>query len=110
MPLSRIQWLYGLLSIVGAVVTWYFNLQPRDVGYVADLYATSASASFTNDLIVVVITFLIWAFTETKRLGMSLAFYLGIFVFTFVIAASTVPLFMLVRENYLRAQRDGRSN
>ena len=102
MKITGLQIFYGVLAIVGLVVTWYFNLQPRDTGYLADLYATSASASFTNDLLVVVTAFLVWSFVEIRRLKMSYWLWSACFVCTFAIAAATtMPLFLLLRERHL---------
>ncbi|PCH64017.1 MAG: hypothetical protein COC19_00365 [SAR86 cluster bacterium] len=104
MKITGLQITYGLLAVIGVCVTWYFNLQPRETSYIADLYSTSASASFTNDLGVVITAFLIWSFIETKRLQMSYKLWTAMFVFTFVIAAAmTVPLFLLLRERRLLA-------
>lgn len=104
MKITGLQIVYGLLAIIGAIVTWYFNLQPMEMSYFEGLYANPASASFTNDLVVVVTTFLIWSYVETSRLKMSYLVWAPIFVFTFLIAAaSTVPLFMLLRERHLMA-------
>ncbi len=102
MKITGLQLLYAVLAIVGVCVTWYFNLQPMEVSYFEGLYANPASTSFTNDLLVVVTTFLIWSFIETGRLKMSYGLWVAIFVATFVIAAAmTVPLFMLLRERRL---------
>ncbi|PCJ24037.1 MAG: hypothetical protein COA96_10530 [SAR86 cluster bacterium] len=107
MKITGLQIFYGLTAIVGLFVTWYFNLQPREIGFIADLYTTSASASITNDLSVVVTTFLVWSFVETGRLKMSYRWWSACFVFTFLIAAaSTVPLFMLMRERRLLASAE----
>ena len=104
MKITGLQFLYGVLSIIGVIVTWYFNLQPMETSYISGLYANPAASSFTNDLIVVVTAFLIWSFMETKRLKMSYGLWAAIFIFTFVIAAAmTVPLFMLLRERRLIA-------
>jgi uncharacterized membrane protein len=104
MKVTGLQISYGVLSVVGVFVTWYFNLQPMEMSYISGLYANPAAASFTNDLIVVVTTFLIFSFVETRRLGMSFKLWSLLAVCTFVIAAaSTVPLFMLLRERHLQA-------
>ncbi len=107
MKTTGLQFLYGVLAIVGVFVTWYFNLQPMEMSYIEGLYANPAASSFTNDLIVVVTAFLVWSFVETGRLKMSYGLWAAIFVFTFVIAAAmTVPLFMLLRERRLLAMAD----
>ena len=104
MKTTGLQIFYGLLAVVGVIVTWYFNLQPREVSFFSDIYANSAAASLTNDLTVVVTAFLVWSFVETGRLKMSYVLWSAILVFTFLIAAAmTVPLFMLLRERRLIA-------
>lgn len=103
MKTTGLQLLYFVLAIVGVCVTWYFNLQPRETNFIADLYTTSASASITNDLGVVVTAFLLWSFVETGRLKISYWWWSACFVFTFLIAAAmTVPLFLLLRERRLQ--------
>lgn len=105
MKLTGLQITYAILAVIGVCVTWYFNLQPMENSYISGLYANPAAASFTNDLIVVVTTFLVWSYVETGRLGMSYKVWSALFVCTFLIAAAgTVPLFMLLRERQLQAQ------
>ena len=104
MKITGLQIIYGVLTIVGVCVTWYYNLQPMEISYIEGLYANPAASSFTNDLIVVVSAFLVWSFVETRRLKMSYVLWVVGFVLTFVIAAAmTVPLFMLLRERRLIA-------
>jgi len=107
MASTKLQITYGALAIIGVCVTWYFNLQPMETSYLSGLYANPAAASFTNDLIVVVTTFLVWSFVETGRLGMSYKVWSALLICTFLIAAAgTVPLFMLLRERHLQAKAD----
>jgi len=62
----------------------------------------NASTSISNDLLVVVFTFLFWSFFESRKLGMK--HWWAYLVFTFVIAAAcTIPLFLLMRERKLLA-------
>jgi len=104
MKITGLQIIYGVLTIVGVCVTWYYNLQPMEISYIEGLYANPAASSFTNDLIVVVTAFIVWSFVETRRLKMSYVLWVVGFVLTFVIAAAmTVPLFMLLRERRLIA-------
>jgi len=70
MNTTGLQVFYFGLAIIGALVTWYFNLQPMEMSYISGVYANPAAASFTNDLIVVVTAFLVWSFVETRRLEM----------------------------------------
>ena len=107
MKINGLQIIYGVLTIVGVCVTWYYNLQPMEISYIQGLYANPAASSFTNDLIVVVTAFLVWSFIETRRLKMSYVLWAVGFVLTFVIAAAmTVPLFMLLRERRLIAMAE----
>jgi hypothetical protein len=100
--ITGLQMLYGALALIGLPVTWYYNLQPMEISYFAGLYANPASTSFTNDLIVVVSTFLVWSFVEVGRLKMSYVLWGVIFVLTFLVAAAcTVPIFMILRERRL---------
>ena len=102
MKLTGLQIFYGITAIFGLMVTWYFNLQPRDTNFLFDLYTNTASASISNDLFVVVFTFLVWSFIETRRLKMS--YWPAYAVLTVVIAAAcAVPFFMLMRERRLIA-------
>lgn len=111
MKITGLQIFYGLLAIVGLIVTWYFNLQPRETGFIADLYTTTASASITNDLGVVVTAFLVWSFVETGRLKMPYWWWATCFIFTFLIAAATMlPLFLLTRERRLISMTESNSN
>jgi len=98
------QFIYAVLALVGVSVTWYFNLQlmlvPGDFSlgaFIADNYVNAASASITNDLLVVVVVFLFWSFGEARKLGMK---HWWVYVpLTFGIAiAFSFPLFLLMRE------------
>lgn len=105
------QWVYASLAVIGVVVTWSFNLQFilqtggfSIVDFVVACYANAASASITNDLLVVVALFLFWSWQESRRLAMR---HWWLFVpLTFCIAiAFAFPLFMLMRERAMAAQR-----
>jgi len=107
MKIAALQVFYFGLSIIGLFVTWYFNLQPRETNFIVDMYVNSASTSISNDLFVVVITFLAWSFIETGRLKISYRWWTACFIFTFLIAAAvTVPLYLLLRERRLIALKE----
>ena len=102
MKITGLQIFYGVLAVVGFFVTWYYNLQPRENGFIADMYANSASTSIANDLNVVVVMFLVWSFIETSRRKMSRWLWAVGSVLTFIVAAAvTFPLFLLIRERRL---------
>lgn len=109
MKTTTLQVFYFVLAIVGLVVTWYFNLQyfnlqPREAGFIALMYVNPASSSISNDLLVVVAAFLVWSFVETGRLNISYWWWTACFIFTFLIAAATtIPLYLLLRERRLIA-------
>ncbi len=111
MKITVLQVFYFVLAIIGLFVTWYFNLQPRETNFIADLYTNSASSSFANDLIVVVTVFLVWSFIETGRLKISYWWWAVCFIFTFLIAAAfTVPLYFLLRERRLNTMQETMDN
>lgn len=98
------QFLYALCAAAGVILTMYFNIQfIQEHGgfsvmrFVTDNYVNHASASISNDLLVVVATFMIWSFGEARRLEMK-HWWLYV-VLTFGVAiAFAMPLFLLMRE------------
>ena len=68
--------------------------------FIADNYVNAASASITNDLLVVTLVFLFWSFWEARILGLK---HWWVFIsLTFGIAiAVAYPLFLLLRERRL---------
>ena len=103
------QYVYGLTAAVGVCVTWYYNiLFMQHYGgfsvstYVLDNYVNAASASISNDLMVVVFTFLFWSFLEARRLAMRNWWLYVVLTFSIAIAFA-FPLFMLMRERALSA-------
>jgi len=107
-PSQSLQIFYGLCAIAGVVVTMYFNIQfVQEHGgfsawtFITENYVNHASASISNDLLVVVVAFLVWSFVEAKRLNMR--HWWAYVVLTFVVAiAFALPLFLLNRERKLR--------
>jgi hypothetical protein len=95
---------FALAAVVGVFVTWYFNLQFMvETGgfsltqFLAATYANNASASISNDLLVVVFTFLFWSYSEAQRLGMKRWWVYVLLTFSIAIAFA-FPLFMFMRE------------
>lgn len=101
---DSLQIVYGLLAITGLCLTWYWNLQFMRLHggfsvttFIGQNYLNPASASISNDLVVVAVTFLAWAFFEMRRLSMR--FWWLYVLLTFGVAlAFTFPLFLLMRE------------
>lgn len=108
----RLQVLYALLAVAGLVATWSFNLRFMAesggtfsvLDFVRAGYANSAAASLTNDLAIGILAFLVWSFTESRRLG--IRHWWAYVALTFLVAfACALPLFLLVRERRLAAAR-----
>ncbi len=106
-PSQSLQIFYGLCAVAGVVATGYFNLQfiGQHGGFsawtfITENYVNHASASISNDLLVVVVAFLGWSFVEARRLNMR--HWWAYVVLTFVVAiAFALPLFLLNRERKL---------
>ncbi len=102
---------FGMLAIIGAGATWYFNIQfTMERGgfsvseFVQACYANAASSSISNDILVSVATFLFWSYFEARRLKMWWWVYV---VLTFTVAlAFSFPLFMLMRERTMNASKE----
>lgn len=107
--MSKLEKVYALLAVVGAVLPWYFNLQFLATGaggpdFLSALWVNAATSSFTVDLVVACVTFVVWLFVEARRLGMRHVW--AYVVLTFAVAfACAFPLFLLMRERHLRAHQ-----
>lgn len=106
------QLVFIVLAIIGVLVTWYFNIQfmmategVSIVPFVQAAYANLASTSISNDILVVVFTFLFWSYFEAKRLGMKNWWVYAVLAFAIAIAF-TFPFFMYKREKAIEARRD----
>jgi len=102
------QIVYAILAVIGVCVTWYFNIQAGALGpdfslasFISDNYVNPASASITNDILVVCVVFFFWSFFEARELGIK---HWWIFIpATLLIAiAFAFPLFLLVRERAIQ--------
>ena len=109
------QSIYIVLALAGAGITWYWNARFINqqsgfpiLQYVADNYANFASASISNDIIVVVITFLVWSLFEARRLGMRHWWMYPLLTFMVAIAFS-LPLFLFMRERQIDLNRRKRN-
>lgn len=104
---KTLQIIYGLCAIAGVVFTMYFNILFiiehggfSALTFITDNYVNYASASISNDILVVVAVFFVWSFFEARRLSMS--YWWVYVVLTFGIAiAFAFPLFLLNRERRL---------
>ena len=108
MSIARI--IYLLLTILGLVMTWYYNLQfisesggGFDVSeFIAASSTTAAAKSISWDLAIACIAGLTWIFFESRKLG--LRFFWVYIILAFSIAyAFAFPLFLFVRQGKLEA-------
>jgi hypothetical protein len=101
------QVIYGLLSAVGLIGTWYFNLTyAGEASYLAAWFANAASSSAAVDLLVAFAAGSVFMVTEGRRLRMR-APWLYV-VFGVILAfAFTFPLFLLLRERALQRTSTG---
>ncbi len=111
--LTPLMLMYLLLAILGAVLTWYFNLSymltspemPTGVALVAEFFrqgtATPLAASLTYDLLVGATCGSIFMFVEGKRLKMK---YIWVFLVLAILVAFAFafPLFLFFRERKLQ--------
>ena len=101
-------WLYGVLAVLGAAATWYFNIRfSLEAGGGFDLaafirggFANYAAASLTMDVSVAAMTFLAWMLVEAGRLGMRKRWLYVILTFC-VALAFAFPFFLLMREKHI---------
>ncbi|MFT3767767.1 MAG: DUF2834 domain-containing protein [Minicystis sp.] len=104
---------FGLCAIAGAVVPWYFNLAYlREHGrfftpgefIVAGFQVSPLHSSIAADFWIGTTPGLIWMITEARRLRMARPW--AYVVVTFLIAfACAFPLFLLMRERQLAAEK-----
>ena len=101
---KKLQVLYGMCAMAGVVFTMYFNIQFMNehggfslTTFIAENYTNYASASISNDILVVTVVFLIWSFIEARRLSMKNWWVYAVLTFSIALAFS-LPLFLLMRE------------
>lgn len=96
---------YGIASVVGLVLTWYFNLSYRgSVNYLQAWFANDASSSAAVDLLVLAAVLSVFIAAEARRLH--LRFWFLFVLAGFVLAmAFAVPLFLLYRERVVVSSR-----
>jgi hypothetical protein len=97
------QALYLLLALAGAAGTWYFNLQMTDLSqFFSAVWDTPLSSSLSMDLLVSLLTYVVFMWPEGRRLGMSPWLLVAILLSAGLVAfAFSFPLFMFFRERAL---------
>lgn len=103
---------YGVLAVVGLVLTWNYNLAyMREnagfslVGFVQSGFANPAAASLTCDILVVGLAATVWMIVEARRVGVRHGWVFALLGWV-VAMAFAVPLFMAVRERRLSRRGD----
>lgn len=101
--------IYGILTFLGAVLTWYYNIQfiqtaPLDSSpflFVNQLFVNHATSSISVDIAIACTTFWFWSFHETKRLKMTTPWWPFLVTSLGISFAFAFPLFLLFRERHL---------
>lgn len=96
---------YLVLSGVGLVGTWFFNLRFSEAegagGYLEAWFANNAASSAAVDLLVVAVAAVIFMIVEGRRLRMRITWFTVLASFP-VALAFTFPLFLAFRHRRLR--------
>jgi hypothetical protein len=100
---------YALLAAAGLVVPWLFNLRFMaeggswvDLPAVAALaFANQVAASFTSDLLIAFVAFLVFSIAEGRRIGMAWWWVYPLLGATIAFAFA-FPLFLLMRDRHLQ--------
>jgi hypothetical protein len=98
---------YGLLAVLGLVLTWSYNLAyMREnggfslVGFVQGGFANPAAASLSCDILVVALAASVWMVVEARRIGVRHGWVFVVLGWA-VAMAFAIPLFWAVRERRL---------
>ncbi len=109
-PARPLEYVYAALTLPGAALTWYYNLQFMEqadgfslLDFAAGGFANPAAASLSVDLLVFGITISIFIVVEARRLGMRFA-WLYLLLGINIAMAFACPLFLWMRERQLRVR------
>jgi Terpene cyclase DEP1 len=94
---------YILLSAVGLIGTWVFNIRSFGTpgeNYLGSWFGTNASSSAAVDIIVVAVAASLFMIVEGRRIGMRGAWLFVVLSFV-VAAAFAFPLFLALRHRRL---------
>lgn len=105
---------FGLLALVGAALTWYFNIQFmlaeggtfNLLTFIQEGFANPAAASLASDVTIAAAAFLVWLPFEARRLEMQRWWVYALLTLG-VAFAFAFPLFLLMRERRLQQIRRG---
>jgi hypothetical protein len=95
---------YFFLSILGLIATWYYNIQYfigsdsiEFIPYLQSATVNPATTAITIDIYFSALVFSIWAFLESKRVGVKWPMVYVLLCFG-VGLAFALPLFLAFRE------------
>ena len=107
----KTQIIYGILALLGISLTWYHNIHfamehgGMDMGrFIADCFVNHAASSISWDVAIAAATFLTWSNVEARRLQMKHWWLIPILTLGIALAFA-FPLFLLLRERHLAAQK-----
>ena len=105
--MTKRQWLYLILAVAGLILTWYHNIAfALDGGgliaFVREGMVNHASSSLTLDVTVAAITFGVWMWHESRRLGMPGRWLYLLATFGIAVAFA-FPFFLFMRERHRAA-------
>jgi len=107
----KLKHFYLLLTVLGVLYTWYFNIQyfqtaenPSLIHFFNEAQSNFAGKSFGADLTVVCLTFFAFLIPESIRL--KIKYWWILIPLTFLIAiAFTFPLFLYMREKTIEKNK-----
>ena len=107
LPRTLFQYALVLLTLMGALIPWYFNLQFISLlsgfsieRFVSEGFANPAAASLSADLGIAAFAGVSFMIIEARRLRMRFA-WLYVMSACLIAFACAFPLFLYVRELYL---------
>lgn len=106
------QIIYGIIAVLGAVLTWKNNLAwmfaqstpPSLIDFWTEAFGSHVAASLAWDIVIAGTAGFVLVLTETRRLGMKKYWPVIYLVCGNMIAAAfALPLFLLFRERHMDA-------
>ena len=111
LPKTLLQVTLALLTVMGGVIPWYFNLQFMSLHaefsierFVADGFANPASASLSADLVIAAAAGVSFILIEARRLKMRFA-WVYVVLACLISFACAFPMFLYMREIHLAGTR-----
>jgi hypothetical protein len=96
---------YLLGAVAGTVIPWFFfarffAAEGLDIPlFVASLFANGAAGGFVADVLISIIVFLVWSFSDSRRLGVR--HWWMVLPATFLVGLSlSLPVYLYLRDDY----------